>query len=92
MTSPKPLKKISYHQDPIYSAATQMSSLAQLRGQFAIVLEQQKHLKMTLQMKNKQNTKRRKKKPPNPNQTQNQPSAEQSEDTAPGVLRQLVEN
>lgn len=67
-----------------------MSSLAQLRGQFAIVLEQQEHLKMTLQSKNK--IQKEGKKPQKQPKSQNQPSAEPSEDTAPPVLRQLVEN
>ena len=62
LDKPQSLKKTpTNHQDPIYSATTQVSSPTQLRGQFAIVQGQPEHLKMTLQRKNKENTKRRKK-------------------------------
>lgn len=57
LTSPSILKKpTTNHQEHAYSTTTQVSSPAQLRGQFAIVQGQQEHLKTSLQRKNKENT------------------------------------
>lgn len=66
LTSPNILKKTTTnHQEHTYSTTTQVSSPAQLRGQFAIVQGQQEHLKMSLQSKNKENTPKPDNKPPN---------------------------
>lgn len=72
LNKPQSLKKPNInHQDPIYNATTQVSSPAQLRGQFAILQGQQEHLKMTLQKNPEENTQKKEKKPHKikPNQT-----------------------
>lgn len=65
LNKPQSLKKPNInHQDHIYNATTQVSSPAQLRGQFAILQGQQEHLKMTLQKNPKENTQKKEKKAP----------------------------